>query len=199
MPVVPDLTETDRHTHRPSTVTLAAHVRRGLIKYWTQNVSSKLYGPFEVVEEHSVLLSCVHKLPDSLHIFTSLTSSILPHHLQHLVVHGDTNIIFSLSHRRLQWNLRIMKVLGQPICFIIWRFPLLRGTNLLKSMQMVHWRNFIMRGFSPLGEFIIKGSTYNMCTDIQTYTWIILHICLSSPITRQCINSHTLMSEGLHN
>ena len=42
---------------------------------------------------------------------------------------------------------------------IIWRFSLLRGTNLLKSMQMVHWKNFIMRGFSLLGEFIIGGFT----------------------------------------
>ena len=24
---------------------------------------------------------------------------------------------------------------------------------------MVHWKNFIMRGFSLLGEFIIRGST----------------------------------------
>ena len=24
---------------------------------------------------------------------------------------------------------------------------------------MVHWKNFIMRGFSLLGEFIIEGST----------------------------------------
>ena len=44
--------------------------------------------------------------------------------------------------------------------FIIWRFSLiLRGTNLLKSMQMVHWKYFIMRGFSLLGEVIIRGST----------------------------------------
>ena len=40
-----------------------------------------------------------------------------------------------------------------------WRFSLLRGKNLLKCMQMVHWKNFIMRGFSLLGEFIIGGST----------------------------------------
>ena len=40
-----------------------------------------------------------------------------------------------------------MKVLGQPIFFIIWRFSLLRGTNVLKCMQVVHWKNFIMRGF----------------------------------------------------
>ena len=39
------------------------------------------------------------------------------------------------------------------------RFSLLRGTNLLKDMQMVHWKSFIMRGFSLLGEFIIGGST----------------------------------------
>ena len=57
-----------------------------------------------------------------------------------------------------QWNLRIIKVLEQPICFIIWRFSLLRGTNLLKSMRMVHWKNFTMRGFSLLGEFVIRGS-----------------------------------------
>ena len=36
---------------------------------------------------------------------------------------------------------------------------LLRGTNILKSMQMVHWKNFIMRGVSLLGEFIIRGFT----------------------------------------
>ena len=35
----------------------------------------------------------------------------------------------------------------------------MRGTNLLKSMQMVRWKNFIIRGFSLLGEFIIGGST----------------------------------------
>ena len=44
------------------------------------------------------------------------------------------------------------------------RFSLLRGTNLLKSMQTVHWKNFIMRGFSLLGEFIIGGFTvHNNC------------------------------------
>ena len=63
----------------------------------------------------------------------------------------------------LQQNLQIMKVLGQPIFFIIWRFSLLRGTNLLKSVQMVHWKNFIMRCFSLLGEFIIRGSTVHIC------------------------------------
>ena len=31
----------------------------------------------------------------------------------------------------------------------------MRDTNLLKSMQMVHWKNLFMRGFSLLGEFII--------------------------------------------
>ena len=40
--------------------------------------------------------------------------------------------------------------------FIIWRFSLLRGTNLLKSKQMVNWNDFIMRGFSLLGEFIME-------------------------------------------
>ena len=49
-----------------------------------------------------------------------------------------------------------MKVLGQPILIIIWIFSL---SNLLKSMQIVHWKNFIIRGFSLLGEFIIGGST----------------------------------------
>ena len=67
-----------------------------------------------------------------------------------------------------------MKVLGQPIFLIIWRFSLLRGTNLLKSKQMVHWNDFIMRGFSLLGEFIIGGSTVfaslYMCTlNIRIY------------------------------
>ena len=37
--------------------------------------------------------------------------------------------------------------------------PLLRGTNVLKCMQIVHWKNFIMRGVSLLGEFIIRGFT----------------------------------------
>ena len=48
---------------------------------------------------------------------------------------------------------------GQPIFLIIWKFYLLRGTNVLKSVQMVHLKNFIMRGFSLLGEFIIGGFT----------------------------------------
>ena len=79
-------------------------------------------------------------------------------------VHSYTYSIMSKSFHQLlvtmiiwllQWNLQIMKVLGQ-LFFIIWRFSLLRGTNILKSIQM---KNFIKRGFSLLGEFIIGGST----------------------------------------
>ena len=71
--------------------------------------------------------------------------------LQHLLLERTVIIftpVFLLGSKKtiqsasvmyiVQWILRIMKVLGQPIFFIIWRFSLLRGTNLLKSMQMVH-------------------------------------------------------------
>ena len=41
---------------------------------------------------------------------------------------------YNLMH--IQWNLQIIKVLGQPIFFITCRFSLLRGTNVLECMQM---------------------------------------------------------------
>ena len=37
--------QTDRHTHRPSTVTLAAHARRGLISFPHQGQSENSQGP----------------------------------------------------------------------------------------------------------------------------------------------------------
>ena len=45
--------------------------------------------------------------------------------------------------------------------FIIWRFSLLRGTNLyIEEYAMAYRNKFIMRGFSLLGGSIIGGSTH---------------------------------------
>ena len=56
-----------------------------------------------------------------------------------------------------------MKELGQPIFFIIWRFSLLRGT--IEEYTNGALEKFIMRGFSLLGEFIIRGSA------VLLYNW----------------------------
>ena len=54
-----------------------------------------------------------------------------------------------------------MKELGQPILFIIWRFSSLRGTKIFEEYANGTLENFIMRGFSLLGEFIIGGAGIN--------------------------------------
>ena len=67
-----------------------------------------------------------------------------------LLVSIEVSLMRRLSYG-VQWNLRKMKVLGQPIILIIWRFSLVRGTNVLKCMQMVHWKTFHYERFSLLG------------------------------------------------
>ena len=66
-----------------------------------------------------------------------LPTVIATGNLTHCISHSLC-IIHLPGQQRIQWNLRIMKVLGQPIFSIIWRFLLLRGSNVLKCMQMVH-------------------------------------------------------------
>ena len=63
----------------------------------------------------------------------------------------------------------------------------MRGTNLLKSMQMVHWKNFI---FSPLGSSLLEVPLY--------YVWlippssyrdiIILQVLMKFPLTKEEVN-----------
>ena len=106
--------------------------------------------------------------------------------------------MYQVKYRGIQWNLRIMKVLGQPIFFIIWRCSLLRGTNVLKCMQMVHWKNFIMRGFSLLlsevplyyisiifallfQALLYSNSIQQICHPICS-CYNLLHLCLSSNV-----------------
>ena len=78
-----------------------------------------------------------------------------------------------------QWNLQIIKVLGQPILFIILEVFFIER---YKSMQMVHWKNFIMRGFSLLGEFIVRGSTVYICVYMNSSILILFSPSSLSPL-----------------
>ena len=61
-----------------------------------------------------------------------------------------------------------MKVLGQPIFFIIWRFSLLRGTNVLNIGKSGTLEKFHYERFSLLGGFIVGSSTV-----LQSFLWSI--------------------------
>ena len=52
-----------------------------------------------------------------------------------------------------------MKVLEQPIFFHYLEVSFIERYKSIEVYAMVHWKNFIMRVFSLLGEFIIGGST----------------------------------------